>query len=230
MTSSPKIPPAGADTRAPLPGRGLDAAAAPAQAAAARPVTSTPPGDGPGNHRPAGEACHPLASPAASPAPGSPQFAGAGGQVEPPSLAPAPAGPGMTVPGPAPSSPLAPRGRAGGGQSPVPGGRPVLRGAGLTPEGAGARQTAALSGPDPGGVARSSAAAPPGATPGAADPMRPVPAVPGPLTGPAAREAWRKALSGQAADRRRSRGKWPVKRAGGRYAPGSARRMPGGGT
>jgi hypothetical protein len=41
-----------------------------------------------------------------------------------------------------------------------------------------------------------------------------------------ARDAWRKALSDLHAAQRRDRGKWPAKRPGDAYKPGSARRMP----
>lgn len=50
-----------------------------------------------------------------------------------------------------------------------------------------------------------------------------------PAAGKEFRDAWKKAQSEDAAAKRRSRGRYPVKRAGGGYAPGMARRTPRGG-
>lgn len=61
-------------------------------------------------------------------------------------------------------------------------------------------------------------------------PLTPPPAGPAPLAGRDFRDAYRKAQSEAAAAKRRGRGRYPVKRAGGSYRPGGARRMPPGGS
>jgi hypothetical protein len=225
-------------------------------AAAARDAVSPAPDNGiPGTLKPASGAAHPVAPLAASPAPGSPPVPGAeGGHGEPPSTAPArapaavfgcgargvpvsrvgrerDAGPGVAAPGPALASPLAAEGRAGGdgkaapavpstagaAKTSVPGGRPGLPGTELSPAGGG---------PD------SSSAPLAGATPEVAGRLRPAAAASGPepKSGQAGREAgraaWRKALSDQAAEKRRARGKWTPRSTAGAYRPGMTRRAP----
>lgn len=82
----------------------------------------------------------------------------------------------------------------------------------------------------PGGM-RAAAGPSPAIEPGGGGRPRgtPPPGTTTPLSGQNFRDAYRKAQSEAAAAKRRGRGRYPVKRAGGSYRPGGARRMPPGG-
>jgi hypothetical protein len=211
----------------PRPGPGLGAAGGPPVRASAAAPEGHPTAVR-GTTERTGGASHPLASPVLKPAPADAPSTGPGsGQVEPLPAPVSPAAPsvvatttadgaapsrnvgsregtagsGTPPPGPASTSPSAAEGTAGGARDREAGVRTVR--AGLPPangpEGAGHRQV------NP---------APSGATG---------------LSGKAFRDAVRAAQSAQAADRRRGRGKRPVKRQGDGYGPGMTRRLPPGG-
>jgi hypothetical protein len=83
----------------------------------------------------------------------------------------------------------------------------------------------------PGG-AHADAGSPPATEPGGGERVRTASPSPGTTTPPAGQEfknAYRKALADQAKAKRNGRGRYPVKRRGDGYLPGSARRMPPGG-
>jgi hypothetical protein len=236
----------------PASGPGPDAAAIPpAQAAAARDAVSPAPGNGiPGTLQgPANGAAHPVAPFAASPAPGSSPFPAAdGGPAGPPARALAvvvgcggqgapsrnvgsregDAGPGAADPGPAQSSPLAPEGRASRDGEAGPAGPSSPAGPARAPAPGADGLGASGAGTGPAGSGRTGEALPAGSTPGAAERLRPAAAASGPepKSGQEGRDAWRKALSEQAAAKRRARGNWTPRSTAGAYRPGMTRRAP----
>jgi hypothetical protein len=220
MTSCPKSAPVGST---PPSGRGLNAAERPPVRVTAATPGAPAEGSGEGTRGPlkrAGGVGHPAAPSVLRPAP---DHSGAeGGLREPSPQAPArapvavperggqgnpspqgregTAGPGAPVPGPAQTSPLAVKGAAGGAREEEASVR-TLR-AGLPP----------ATEPAGGAVDRRDAPSAGTTTP----------------PGKEGRDAWRKALSAQARDRRIARGKWPARRAGSAYGPGMTRRQPPG--
>jgi hypothetical protein len=171
-----------------------------------------------------------LVEPCAAPARNAPAPCGSGDQGIPPAGAcGAPGGRtaalGNALPGAAMTSLTAKRGAGrargdgpGGGATsaagpvpaeapaPVPGGPGAGRGRGARGDSSAVR---APSPQEPGGAARTDAAAPPA-----------------PLRDEAFRKTWRAALSADAKDRRNGRSRWPVKRLGAKYGPGMTRRQP----
>jgi len=223
MTSNPQ----GTTARdhPPLPGRGLNAAEPMPPAPAAAPAATPTARDGSrGTPESANGAAHPVAPFAVSPAQGSSPFPGAeGGPADPPARAPAAArtrggrghqdaARGKAVPRAARTSPPASEGNAGGARGGVPGATGV--GAGHSPA------------QGPAGNGRSSEAFPAGVAPEAAGRLRPAAAASGPepKSGQAGRDAWRKALSEQAAEKRRARGRWTPRGTAGVPRPGMMRR------
>lgn len=217
MTSSPQNSQAGA--RTPRASLGQDAAAVPpSQAAAAAGANPTARSGTRGTLKPASGPDHPSGSLAADPAPGrSPSISGAGhGTAGPPQAPARAAAPEEAVSGAAQTSPPVRKGRAGGDRNSAPGDRPGFPAAETEPAGGAPELSSALpADKSPGGAAR----------------MRPAVAAPsGPtaLSGQAGRDAWRKALSEQAAEDRRKRGRYRRPNPVARYRPGTARRLPPG--
>lgn len=203
---APQNPPAGT-----VPGRGTDAAGSLPPAPAATPGALADPKGTRGTHDRTGGTDHSSAPPVPESAPGyTPSPGAARGKAEPRTPArPRTAAPGLGGPGAAQVSPPAAEGYAGGARR-----GPAVR----SPAAGPAKPPATGVRPD---------SPPAGQTAGGApDASSAPPAVQPKNAGAEFRRAWQAARSEAAKARRNQRGRYPARRTGDGYRPGSARRLP----